>query len=509
MMDEPVKNPFTPAGDILFDGPGAGATRTDRASSSNSESGARWQKEKAVSVDMTDGGFKQWPSITDSQWRNSWEKAREQVNASFPALQVSVCDPEAMKTMLKKYIVYTVKMSPNTYPVKRRFSEFVWLRETLGKFYHGLFIPPLPQGAVLSNSTDVESEFIKNRTAFLNTFIGELLSNPFLRPDPHLTAFLTMTDEADFKSLMEMTSSVTKSSKPPVNDSMGLKLWKAMLDPVKAPAESDVTIADLKRQVGLIEKSLGQLKDEFTGLRTKITALAKDMNVTTGAISSWCDVEKEIIDPQFHSSECVIRGDKTLSMCMDGLLIGFGFWSQQYKLFPRVVSGILLESVAAQVVQVDAFKEYLKDREALQAQLEKAEAELAKIIEDKQKESEAQKPGSRFSLGKFLGKTESLDESLQKKEEEVRNLKGALTMVTRAMVFCEVERFHLERSMAIKDLLGELVEAHVQMAELSSAKWRDIGRLSGCNPQAHEVKVTALLSAPEEVPETTRASEAV
>jgi hypothetical protein len=523
-MDSGAKNPFTPAGDIIFDGSGTDsrgnrasggsetgwASRANRTSSSNSEGLAGWQPKKSSSIDISDGGFKEWPSIVDSQWKVSWQRATEQVCSTYPTLAVQVCNPEALKAMLKKYVVYTVKTEPNGFLVKRRFSEFLWLRETLGKFYHGLFIPPLPQGAVLSNSTDVESQFIKNRTALLDSFINELLANPFLRPDPHLTAFLSMSSETDFKALMEMTSALTKASKSPVNDSIGLKLWKAMLAPVQASPASNETLKDLKRQVGLVDKSLAQLKEEFTGMRNRITLLAKDTSSMTGTMSVWCDVEKEIINPQFHHADCVIRGDNSLSVCMDGLVMGLGFWTQQYKLLPRIVSGVLLDTITMQIVQVEGFKEYLKERDALQAQLEKAEAEKVKLLEDKQKEGEAQKPGSRFSLGKFLGKGESLDESLQKKEDEVSALRGALNMITSAMVFCEVERFHLERSTLIKVLLGELVEANVQIAELSAAKWRDIGKVSGCCTQSHEVKVAALLSAPDETDAvSTRASEAV
>lgn len=61
--------------------------------------------------------------------------------------------------MAKNYIAYQVTTKPFDYVVRRRFNDFVWLRETLVKEYPGWYIPPLPlKGVKRSFDSDYVAE---------------------------------------------------------------------------------------------------------------------------------------------------------------------------------------------------------------------------------------------------------------------------------------------------------------------------------------------------------------
>jgi hypothetical protein len=58
--------------------------------------------------------------------------------------------PRKIKTSLFKnnYIAYEIRTKPFDYIVRRRFNDFMWLRNILVKEYPGFFVPPLPEKGV-------------------------------------------------------------------------------------------------------------------------------------------------------------------------------------------------------------------------------------------------------------------------------------------------------------------------------------------------------------------------
>lgn len=61
-------------------------------------------------------------------------------------------------------------------PVLRRYSDFVWLRAVLGKFYPSYIIPPIPNKKA---SKRLPRQILK-RMRILSYFLNDLVKNPVL-----------------------------------------------------------------------------------------------------------------------------------------------------------------------------------------------------------------------------------------------------------------------------------------------------------------------------------------
>ena len=83
-----------------------------------------------------------------------------------PPLAITVSDPETKIKWGTKHLTYLVR-SPHG-EVRRRFSDFVWLRDTLCAQYVGVFVPPMPPKKPLGILDD---EFLDERLRDLGRFL--------------------------------------------------------------------------------------------------------------------------------------------------------------------------------------------------------------------------------------------------------------------------------------------------------------------------------------------------
>jgi sorting nexin-1/2 len=69
----------------------------------------------------------------------------------------------------------------------RRYSDFLWLYETLSINNPGVIVPPVPEKQQYGRFQDT---FVENRRAALNKCIQKIVNHPSLRDDPDLKLFL-------------------------------------------------------------------------------------------------------------------------------------------------------------------------------------------------------------------------------------------------------------------------------------------------------------------------------
>lgn len=103
------------------------------------------------------------------------------------------------------YISYEVVTESMQWFVRRRYSDFEWLRSILVKCFPRILVPPLPGKKM--GSRRFEEDFIQKRMLFLQKFMNRLLENETFKTNEALIAFLSFTDRNQFDSKMkEMTS---------------------------------------------------------------------------------------------------------------------------------------------------------------------------------------------------------------------------------------------------------------------------------------------------------------
>ena len=131
-------------------------------------------------------------------------------------ITVVIKNPKPVVTnfLSSNYVEYEVETKQMNWLVKRRYSDFEWLRQVLSKFNPGHLIPPLPSKKI--GPRRFELDFIAKRMKFLQKFIDDVTENEILKASEPLKAFLSMVDKNQFSAKMKELSSYLPS--PYVNE---------------------------------------------------------------------------------------------------------------------------------------------------------------------------------------------------------------------------------------------------------------------------------------------------
>lgn len=113
---------------------------------------------------------------------------------SCQSLDITVCEPKKHEGgfFSKSYITYLVKTEPFNFSVRRRYSDFEWLRAILSQFFPASFVPPVPQKNYSDRFND---EFVCKRMRYLQRFLRSIESNTLLASSIFVYDFLSASEE--------------------------------------------------------------------------------------------------------------------------------------------------------------------------------------------------------------------------------------------------------------------------------------------------------------------------
>lgn len=114
-------------------------------------------------------------------------------------LQVKVDNPQKHLDTLETYITFRIttrtsraEFDETEYVVRRRYNDFIWLRQKLVEAFPTHLIPPLPGKHTLIAQLDRYSkEFIVARMALLHRFLNRVANHPVLSCNQSMKVFLT------------------------------------------------------------------------------------------------------------------------------------------------------------------------------------------------------------------------------------------------------------------------------------------------------------------------------
>ncbi|EJD47925.1 Vps5-domain-containing protein [Auricularia subglabra TFB-10046 SS5] len=111
-----------------------------------------------------------------------------------PKFIISVGDPQKVGDPISAHIIYTVHTKTisklyrkSEFSVLRRYSDFLWLYETLSLNNPGVIVPPVPEKHPFGRFEDT---FVEQRRIGLNKCIQKIANHPLLGEDPDLKLFL-------------------------------------------------------------------------------------------------------------------------------------------------------------------------------------------------------------------------------------------------------------------------------------------------------------------------------
>ena len=102
-----------------------------------------------------------------------------------------ISNPRKINDSLVKnsYMLYDITTPKLNWFVNRRYSDFVWLRDTLCALFPTIFIPQLPKKKM--GNRRFEEDFIEKRLKGLQFFLDEILKNEILKSADPLVSFLS------------------------------------------------------------------------------------------------------------------------------------------------------------------------------------------------------------------------------------------------------------------------------------------------------------------------------
>lgn len=95
-------------------------------------------------------------------------------------------------------MVYKITTKPFNYIVRRRFNDFVWLRDSLVRNYPGFYVPPLSEKGV-KRSFDVH--YINERMKILQIFLDQITELPEIKASIYLLTFLKCKSRGQFSKM--------------------------------------------------------------------------------------------------------------------------------------------------------------------------------------------------------------------------------------------------------------------------------------------------------------------
>ena len=110
---------------------------------------------------------------------------------------VKLSNPEKVSGGIfsKSFISYTIETKPFGFVTKKRYSDFLWLRNTLSLMYSNCVIPPLCKKNYIDRFSE---ELINKRMRSIEKFMNGLLIHPLIQNSQILFDFLSIQNEADF-----------------------------------------------------------------------------------------------------------------------------------------------------------------------------------------------------------------------------------------------------------------------------------------------------------------------
>jgi hypothetical protein len=214
--------------------------------------------------------------------------------ALSPVADVRVIEPREERTALHKFVTYRIiALCPEGHPVagchdvRRRYSDFDLLSQTLIVRYVGMVIPPLPpkRGNLFSSSSASTPERLRG----LALFAERLVRTPTLLLDSLASAFFGLPTADPWEAAVRRADATRfeRANNP------GLLRWHGLLEKVTLPDDAEVErlAASVVRELGAAETALGAVEKAAEAACITAIAHAEAMASLATAATEWARIE--------------------------------------------------------------------------------------------------------------------------------------------------------------------------------------------------------------------------
>lgn len=354
---------------------------------------------------------------------------------------VDVTDPRTDGPRFNTFVTYNLQSTWNTAGVRRRYSDFEWLREVLKYRFHGLAIPMLPEKKLIGNKG---AEFVEERMRGLCSFMINLVQNPYLRNDHTVKLFMTVEDTgAGEWEQSKKAVGGGEGAHPSANP--GLNRWFGVLRQLSLPSEADTACASLLGHISEIETSIGAFLAtvaKYSTLAAEMATVVTDMHRTIGVVET-TSTDTLASLPSFLVETREQAG--AFSSIAAKLGSAMGSLEDVVKFNTNEINVFLVDPLAKELTRIGALKELLSTREAAAKDHQAAFVRQDKIETEKQGWIAKGKPD----------KAEKLEPQLAAAQQAVKACRERMDDVTKGLIHVEARRLGTVRNEKFTKILGQ------------------------------------------------------
>ena len=183
-----------------------------------------------------------------------------------PIIQVGFPEKVEGGFFSKSYVTYLITTSPLNLKVRRRYSDFDWLRQMLQNLYAWNVIPTTPRKNRFGSDKFGEP-FLQKRMRTLEKFLNNCLLNPIIKCSQLFFDFISIEKDADFQKKKKEYEKM----KPPLYvEDFQTQFGKAN---IQINNQKVIYFENIKSNIAINENLLIKLNDNFKILKTLIDNL--------------------------------------------------------------------------------------------------------------------------------------------------------------------------------------------------------------------------------------------
>ncbi|KAL4235756.1 Sorting nexin-30 [Mactra antiquata] len=378
-------------------------------------------------------------------------------------MMIVVDDPEKHSGTMESYVTFRITLKTtrsefdtSEYQVRRRYNDFLWLRQRLEETYLTHLVPPLPEKHTLRRLDRFSPEFLRVRGIALQKFLTRLADHPVLSFDKDFHVFLT-AKAWEFQAHKKQATGILGRVSDSIHNLGASYMMKNRIPEFTIMHEYIQAFGEKLGSIDRITQRIVKEEGEFHA----------DLQEWGPIYTLWANSEDLLVNALLTMSKAVETSSLALKELIDATDDHFSQPLKEYILY------------------AESIKAVLRRRDAIQSEYEMTLDELNKRKDERE---QLKISDQTYSLGAFLGKDP--DEVKQQKQDKLEQQITDLTtkvenlndksVVADSDLRADMERWHKNKHKDMRELFVEMADRNVKYYEKCLKNWEDAIRAIQC-----------------------------